>query len=160
MLCYTYIPWLVLHDSSWKSIAIPKQVLSGFCSVQELQTMCYQLVNKPAKLQFSDAEWGLVKSYLCYEETVEALLGNLQKPLSFLSIYCMEQSPSWKANQFSASQEIHQILWNLKVHDHIHKCSPPIPILKFLIMYRKMPTYLTFSRLKSHMHFVFIYLQL
>jgi len=26
--------------------------------------------------------------------------------------YSMEQSPSWKANQFSASQEIHCILWN------------------------------------------------
>ena len=26
--------------------------------------------------------------------------------------YSMEQSPSWKVNKFSASQEIHRILWN------------------------------------------------
>ena len=28
----------------------------------------------------------------------------------------MQHSPSWKANSYSASQEIPQILWNLKVY--------------------------------------------
>jgi len=36
----------------------------------------------------------------------------------------MEQSPSWEANQFSASQEIPCILWDSKVRYHIHKCPP------------------------------------
>jgi hypothetical protein len=46
--------------------------------------------------------------------------------LTYLLTYSMEQSPSWKANRFAASQEITRLLWNPKVHHRIHKCSPPI----------------------------------
>jgi hypothetical protein len=41
----------------------------------------------------------------------------------------MEQSPSWEANSFSASQEISRILWNPDVDYRIHKSSPPVHIL-------------------------------
>jgi len=47
----------------------------------------------------------------------------------YLLTYSMEQSPSWEANRFSASQNIPRILWNPKVHYRIHKCPPIVPIL-------------------------------
>ena len=43
--------------------------------------------------------------------------------------YYMVQSPSWEANWFAASQEIHRISRNPKVHYHTHKRPPPVSIL-------------------------------
>jgi hypothetical protein len=39
--------------------------------------------------------------------------------LYFLATYSMYQSPSWEANQFSATQEIPCILWNTNIHYRI-----------------------------------------
>jgi hypothetical protein len=46
-----------------------------------------------------------------------------------LLTYSMEQSPSWEANWFAASQEIPSVLWNPKVPHRNHKRPPRIPIL-------------------------------
>jgi len=52
--------------------------------------------------------------------------------LTYLLSYSLEQSPSWEAHRFSASQEIPRILWNPKVHYGSHKCPPPVPFLNQL----------------------------
>jgi hypothetical protein len=53
--------------------------------------------------------------------------------------YSMEQSPSWEANWFSASQDIPCILWNPNIRYRIHKCLPaqssPCPTSYFLKMH-------------------------
>jgi len=49
--------------------------------------------------------------------------------VTYVLTYSLEHSSSSEANWFSASQAIPHILWNSKVHYHIHKCPPPVPIL-------------------------------
>jgi len=46
--------------------------------------------------------------------------------------HSMQQSRSWEANWYSASQEIPCILWNPKVRYRIQKRRPPEPILSQL----------------------------
>ena len=51
---------------------------------------------------------------------------------TYLLTYYMEQSPSWEADSFSASQEIPRILWNPNVHYRINKCPPSVPTLRHI----------------------------
>jgi len=55
--------------------------------------------------------------------------------------YSMEQSPSWEADRFSASQEIPHILRNPKVHYRIHKCPPTVPIMSQFDPFRALTSH-------------------
>ena len=80
-------------------------------------------------------ELSLIKFLLLYVVTpninnsTKWIVVRHQNKIICLLTYAMEQSPSWEANRFSASQEIPRILWNPKVHYRIHKCPSPFPIL-------------------------------
>ena len=73
-----------------------------------------------------------------------------QKFKTLICYYCIEQSSSWETNRFLGSQEIPHILWNPKVHCHIHKCLPPVPILNQLDSVHTP----TFQLLKIHLNII------
>ena len=62
----------------------------------------------------------------------------------------MEQSPSWEGNRFSAGQEIPRILLNPKVHNHVYKCPPPVPILSQINLNHTHPCHF----LKIHLNII------
>ena len=59
-----------------------------------------------------------------YTVSFSLLKGKSTYLLRFLLTYVMEESPSWEADWFSASQEIPRILWNPSVRYRTHKCPP------------------------------------
>jgi hypothetical protein len=44
----------------------------------------------------------------------------------------MEKSLPWEASRSSTSQEFPCVLWNLEVHNNIHKSLPHFPILSHI----------------------------
>ena len=70
----------------------------------------------------------------------------------------MEQIPSREASRFSASQEVPHILWNPKVHYHIHQSPPTLPVLSQINPnHAPLPHLMSWRSillLSSHLHLV------
>ena len=71
--------------------------------------------------------------------------------LTYLLTHSTEQSTSWEANRFSTSQENTRIVWNLKIHNHIHNSPPSVPILSQLDPVHTPTSWISILILSSHL---------
>jgi len=67
--------------------------------------------------------------------------------------HSMEHSPSWIANNHSASQEIPHLLWNPTVHYRAHKSPPLVSVLSQMHEFHILPPYFPkiHSNISSHL---------
>jgi hypothetical protein len=63
----------------------------------------------------------------------------------------MVLNPSWEVTNHSVTQEFPNILWNLKLHDCIHKSLPLIPVLEKIISVHTTTFY--FSKIHCNITF-------
>jgi hypothetical protein len=57
----------------------------------------------------------------------------------------MEQSPSWKTSNNSASLEISHLSWNTKVHYYVHESPPSVPLFTHMNLVHPFPSYFSMS---------------
>jgi len=99
-----------------------------------------QILSKPRSLE-CPVDTDSLSPFCQFCLQLQALDAQLANP--------MEQISFWKANQFSASQEIPRDLWNPKVHYRIHKSLPSVPVLTHIYPVHAHPTSWSFILILS-----------
>ena len=102
---------------------------------------------------------GVFKRALCLYilSLIQLLNATLSKTIVYgyselIPWYC----PSWETASFLASKEISRIVWNPKIHYHVHNSPPPIPILSYTIMSKPFqPISWRFVLVSSHIYLWF-----
>jgi hypothetical protein len=67
---------------------------------------------------------------------------NFCKVSQYLPYLLTELIPAWEAENCAATQELPSILWNPKLHYHVHKSPPIVPILSQINPVHTIPSYL------------------
>ena len=95
----------------------------------EVQMIILATKTRTCNICYPCSELIIMRKHECCLRSTNIMpaLCSFHSVLEALLTYSMEQSPSWEANRFAASQEISRILWNPKVDYRIHKCPPPVP---------------------------------
>jgi len=118
----------------WNGKKLKKEINSDLlCVRRALKVKCFTSVSKPLILPIPIAGQNFgINRFRRHFRNPHVRGPLIRGSAVYLLAYSMEQSPSWEANRFVASQEIPRILWNPKVLYRIHKCPPPVPILSQL----------------------------
>jgi hypothetical protein len=117
----TSLPTVACRAGAWPKVRGRTKI--AFCCLDRLLLLRISIQHRILPLFFKKGKTN--KHQFCRKSNKVAPL----YLLTYLLTYFMEQSPSWEANRFSASQEIPRILWNLKVRYRFHRCPTPVPIL-------------------------------
>jgi hypothetical protein len=128
------------------------------CSEYNIVAICKQLLTTASQIKEISGERNTWKfTALATRKWVisELYLSPLQNLLFIKKdiTSSMEMSPSWQAASCASTQRFSSILWNPKVHYHVHKSSPLFPILRQINPVYTTPSYLwSILVLSTHLH--------
>jgi hypothetical protein len=134
--CLGHLAWNLVYIKQWKS---GWQTDTALCSVRHVSNDVWSQSANPSS-----------RYTMCILPTYRSTDRPTDQPTNQPTP--MKESPSWEANNHSASQQIPRLLWNPKVH-----CPPLVLILSHMHTVHTIPPYFPRSILilSSHQRVVF-----